>query len=150
MKKVLTSNQIEIRDYLSSFKGKSGIYIIKAKKDNILKEICQKLNYEYKSSIAYVGKAKNTKTSDLYNRTKQEMGWSNFEGATFMRKVGLFLDFDIKDKKNKELQLETRDFICDNFSIECIALSDDVNLLEKESEYIVKFKPCLNVKKNNI
>jgi hypothetical protein len=88
-----------------------------------------------------------TKSSDLYNRAKQEMGWSNFEGATFVRKMGRYLDFDIKDKTNKDFQEKTRAFICTNFTIECIAFDEGINVQTKESEYIQEFKPCLNDKK---
>jgi hypothetical protein len=60
------------------------------------------------------------KKSDLYKRSKQEMGWSNFEGATFVKKIGRYLDFDIKDKTNKKLQEATKQFICSHFTIECV------------------------------
>ena len=94
----------EILNYIKKFKGKQGLYIIRPKSQEILKLICQKLNYEYTSDIAYIGKAELTKTSHLALRAKQEMGWSNFEGATFVRKMGCYLDFDIKDKKIKNLK----------------------------------------------
>jgi hypothetical protein len=139
----------EIELELLNFKGKQGLYVIRPKTQTILKEICEKLGYEYKSEIAYVGKAAKTKSSDLFTRGKQEMGWSNFEGATFVRKIGLFLDFDITDKRNKLLKEKTKQFICSNFTIECIEYSLDSNLLEKETEFIINFKPCLNDKKNN-
>jgi hypothetical protein len=140
----------EIELELLSFKGKQGLYVIRPKTQSVLKEICKKLGYEYKSEVAYVGKAAKTNTSDLFTRGKQEMGWSNFEGATFVRKIGLFLDFDIKDKRNKLLKDKTKQFICSNFTIECIEFSLDSNLLEKETEYINKIKPCLNDKKNSL
>jgi hypothetical protein len=110
--------------------------------------MCIKLAYEYKSEIAYIGKAAKTKYSDLYTRGKQEMGWSNFEGATFVRKIGLFLDFDIKDKKNKELKEKTKQFICSNFKIECVEFPLNSNLLTEETKWIKKLKPSLNDKKN--
>lgn len=136
-----------IINYLRDFKGKQGIYIIRPKNKELLKLICEKLNYEYASEIAYVGKAELTKNTDLANRAKQEMGWSNFEGATFVRKMGRYLDFDIKDKKNKDLKEQTRAFICSNFTIECITFNKGINVQSIESEYIHKFKPCLNVNK---
>jgi hypothetical protein len=77
------------------------------------------------------------------------MGWSNFEGATFVKKVGKYLDFDISDKTNKLLQEKTKEFICSNFKIECIEFGYDVDLLAKETEFITKFQPCLNDKKNS-
>ena len=136
-----------ILNYLKDFKGKQGLYIIRPKSQEILKLICQKLNYQYTSDIAYIGKAEITKTSHLANRAKQEMGWSNFEGATYVRKMGRYLDFDIKDKKNKELREQTKMFICTYFTIECIVLEDGVDIQQKETEYIKRFKPCLNDKK---
>jgi hypothetical protein len=134
-------------DYLKAFKGKQGLYIIRPKTQKLMVSLCEKLNYNYKSDIAYIGKAELTKSSDLYNRAKQEMGWSNFEGATFVRKMGRYLDFDIKDKTNKDFQEKTRAFICTNFTIECIAFDEGINVQTKESEYIQEFKPCLNDKK---
>jgi hypothetical protein len=136
-----------ITEYLSQFKNQQGIYIIRPKNLKILQEICTKLNFDFKSEIAYIGKAEKTKTSDLSKRAKQEMGWSNFEGATFVRKMGKFLDFDIKDKRNKILKEQTRDFICNNFIIECLAFDQGENIQQLETEYIYKYKPCLNVKK---
>ena len=91
-------------DYLSQFKDKGGIYIVRPKSIKILEDICLKLNFDFVSEVAYIGKAEKTKTSDLFKWGKQEMGWSNFEGATFVRKIGRFLDFDIKDKKKKNCQ----------------------------------------------
>ena len=38
------------------------------------------------------------------------MGWSNFEGATFVRKIGRYLDFDIKDKTNSDLKEQTKGY----------------------------------------
>jgi hypothetical protein len=138
----------QIVQVLTNYKGKSGLYIIKPNNVELLKTICIDCNYEYKSQIAYIGKALRTKHSDLFVRGKQEMGWSNFEGATFVRKIGQYLKFDLKDKRNKLLQNRTREFICSNFTIECIEFDCDTNLLEKETEYISTFKPCLNRKKN--
>ncbi len=131
-------------NYLKDFKGKQGLYIIRPKKIETLKAICEKLNYNYTSDIAYIGKAEITKTSHLGLRSKQEMGWSNFEGATFVKKIGIYLDLDIKDKKNKELREKTKLFICSNFTIECIPLDINENVLIKETEYIHSYKPCLN------
>jgi hypothetical protein len=58
--------------------------------------------------------------------------------------MGRYLDFDIKDKKNKDLKEQTRAFICSNFTIECITFDKGINVQSIESEYIHKFKPCLN------
>jgi hypothetical protein len=85
----------------------------------------------------------------LANRAKQEMGWSNFEGATFVRKMGRYLDFDIIDKKNKTLKEQTKAFICSNFTIECVAFDEGINVQVKETEYLQEFKPCLNDKKKS-
>ena len=115
----------------------------------VLQAICKKLDYDYKSDIAYIGKGAKTKTSDLFVRGKQEMGWSNFEGATFVKKIGLYLGFDISDKTNKELREQTKQFICSNFTIECVDFCANTDLLEKETEYILHFEPCLNDRKNN-
>lgn len=81
-------------------------------------------------------------------RAKQEMGWSNFEGATFVRKMGIFLGFDITDKTNAQLKEQTRKFICDNFNIQCIEHPLEDDLLFHEKELIRKLQPCLNDKKN--
>ena len=40
-----------------------------------------------------------------------------------------------------------RVFICSNFSIECVAFEDGINVKLKETEYIRELKPCLNDKK---
>jgi hypothetical protein len=136
-----------IINYLEDFKGKQGLYIIRPKSQELLRLICQKLNYEYTSDIAYIGKAALTKTSHLARRARQEMGWSNFEGATYVRKMGRYLDYDIKDKRNKELKEQTKIFICSNFTIECVAFEDGVDIQQKETEYIKHYKPCLNDKK---
>lgn len=140
----------EILNYIKKFKGKQGLYIIRPKSQEILKLICQKLNYEYTGDIAYIGKAELTKTSHLALRAKQEMGWSNFEGATFVRKMGYYLGFDIKDKKNKELKEQTKMFICSYFTIECISFEESVDVQQKETEYIQRLKPCLNDKKKPV
>ena len=136
-----------IINYLEDFKGKQGLYIIRPKSQELLRLICQKLNYEYTSDIAYIGKAELTKTSHLARRATQEMGWSNFEGATYVRKMGRYLDYDIKDKRNKELKEQTEIFICSNFTIECVAFEDGVDIQQKETDYIKHYKPCLNDKK---
>ena len=136
-----------IINYLKDFKGKQGLYIIRPKSQELLILICEKLNYEYTSEIAYIGKAELTKKSHLAVRAKQEMGWSNFEGATYVRKMGRYLDYDIKDKRNKELKEQTKMFICSNFTIECVAFEDGVDIQQKETEYIKHYKPCLNDKK---
>ena len=133
--------------YLKAFKGKQGLYIIRPKSQEFMVSLCNKLNYNYSSEIAYIGKAELTKSSHLANRAKQEMGWSNFEGATFVRKMGRYLDFDIKDKKNKDLQKQTKEFICSNFTIECVSFEDGIYVQLKETEDIQEFKPCLNDKK---
>jgi hypothetical protein len=136
-----------IINYLEDFKGKQGLYIIRPKSQELLRLICQKLNYEYTGDIAYIGKAALTKTSHLARRARQEMGWSNFEGATYVRKMGRYLDYDIKDKRNKELKEQTKIFICSNFTIECVAFEDGVDIQQKETDYIKHYKPCLNDKK---
>ena len=136
-----------ILNYLKDYKGKQGLYIIRPKSQELLLLICRKLNYEYTSDIAYIGKAELTKTSHLARRARQEMGWSNFEGATYVRKMGRYLDYDIKDKRNKELKEQTKIFICSNFTIECVAFEDGVDIQQKETEYIKHYKPCLNDKK---
>ena len=143
-------NENEVLSELEKYKGKSGLYIIRPIKKELLKNICEKLNYIYKSEIAYIGKGAKTKTSDLRLRGKQEMGWSNFDGATFVRKIGKYLDFDIKDKTNKLLRERTKLFICSNFKIECIEFGSNVNLLQKETEFIEVLKPCLNNLKNKV
>jgi len=133
---------MELLDYLKQFKGKKGLYIIKPKDTSKLEEICNKLGFNYSNKdIAYVGKAEKC----LYARAKQEMGWANFEGATFVRKMGLFLDYDIKDKRNKTFQESTKEFILNTFTIECIEFDMDVQ--QKETEYVRTLNPCLNVKK---
>ena len=132
--------------YLSNFKNKQGLYFIKPLNIEVLKDICMVLDYNYTSDIAYIGKASLTRSSDLRIRAKQEMGWSNFEGATFVRKIGLYLGFDVKDKKNKVLREKTKEFICSNFSIECRVFETN-NLQDIETQYIQKLRPCLNVKK---
>jgi hypothetical protein len=38
-------------------------------------------------------------------------------------------------------------FICSYFTIECVAFEDGVDIQQKETEYIQRFKPCLNDKK---
>lgn len=134
-------------NYLKAFKGKQGLYIIRPKSQELMLSLCEKLDYEYVSEIAYIGKAELNKSSHLGKRAKQEMGWSNFEGATFVRKIGLYLNFDIKDKKNKDLKEQTKAFICSNFTIECVAFEFGINVQLKETEYIQEFKPCLNNKK---
>lgn len=125
--------------YLKKFKGQQGLYIIRPKNKDLLKQICKKISYEFTSDIAYIGKSKN-----LFKRGKEEMGWSNFEGATFVRKIGLYLDFDIKDKRNKVLRDQTRVFICSNFEIECIPFDNKINILCEETKYIKSLKPSMN------
>jgi hypothetical protein len=134
-------------DYLKAYKGKQGLYIIRPKSQELMVLLCEKLNYNYSSEIAYIGLATITENTNLFKRAKQEMGWSNFEAATFVRKMGRFLDFDIKDKTNKDLKEQTKAFICSNFTIECVAFEDGINVQLKETEYIQEFKPCLNDKK---
>ena len=62
---------------------------------------------------------------------------------------GSFYIFDIKDKKNSDLKEQTKAFICSNFTIECVAFEDGINVQLKETEYIQEFKPCLNDKKKS-
>ena len=136
-------------DYLKAFKGKQGLYIIRPKNQELMVSLCKKLNYNYSSEIAYIGLATITKDTNLFKRAKQEMGWSNFAGATFVRKMGRYLDFDIKDKTNIDLKEQTKAFICSNFTIECVAFEDGINVQLKETEYIQEYKPCLNDKKKS-
>ncbi len=138
-------NEMDVDSYLKDFKGKQGLYIITPIDKKVLKDICNKLGYTYTSDIAYIGKAELGKSTDLKFRAGQEMGKSNFEGATFVNKIGRYLDYDIKDKKNKDLQEKTRKFIHNNFNIKCIPLED--NIQQTETQYIQKYKPCLNNKK---
>ena len=140
-------NEMDVDSYLKDFKGKQGLYIIRPKDQKILQKICDKLGYTKTSDIAYIGKAELGKSTDLRRRARQEMGYSNFEGATFVRKMGRFLDYDIKDKRNPVLKKNTREFIHKNFNIECIPLED--NIQQTETEYIQKYKPCLNNNKIN-
>ena len=130
---------------LKKYKGKQGLYIITPKNKELLKDICDKLGYEHTSNISYIGKGEIGKTTDLYKRARQEMGYTNFEGATYVRKMGLYLGFDVKDKKNKVLQTKTREFILENFNIECVVLEGDVQSIE--TQYIKELQPCLNDKK---
>ena len=140
-------NEMDVDSYLKDFKGKQGLYIIRPKDQKILQKICDELGYTKTSDIAYIGKAELGKSTDLRIRARQEMGYSNFEGATFVRKMGRFLDYDIKDKRNPVLKKNTREFIHKNFNIECIPLED--NIQQTETEYIQKYKPCLNNNKIN-
>jgi hypothetical protein len=148
-----TEQEGVVIDYLKKFRNKKGIYIIKSKKgkENVLKDICHKLSdFTYESNIAYVGKADCLKTTNLYLRAKQEMGWSNFVGATFMNKIGLYLEYGIKYKKSKKAKLNTRKFILENFDIKCKILPENKELLKWETENIGSLKPSLNSKKNKI
>jgi hypothetical protein len=65
-----------------------------------------------------------------------------------VRKIGKYLNHDIKDKKNKILQKNTKEFIIENFKIECIILEKDVDVKVSEKALIKEFKPCLNDKYN--
>jgi hypothetical protein len=143
-------NEIEesVLSHLDTYRGKQGLYIIKPKNIEVLKKICLKLGYEQKSEIAYVGKSGLTKNTDLFKRPKQEMGWQNFTGATFVKKIGKYLDFDINDDRNKILQQNTRKFILDNFYIECEILEKNIDVILAETEMIKALEPCLNNKHN--
>ena len=132
--------------YLKKYKKEKGIYIITPRNNTILKKICKNLSFEYTSNIAYIGKGNLTKSSDLYRRARQEMGWSNFRGATFVRKIGLYLELNIKDKSNLKLKEITKKFILNNFNIKCIVLKESTDILEIEKNMIKKLHPCLNVK----
>jgi hypothetical protein len=136
-----------VMELLEQYRGKQGLYIIRPKSQDLLIDICNKLGYEYNSEIAYIGKAEHTKHSDLRVRAKQEMGYANFEGATFVRKMGRYLDFDIRDKRNKEIRDITKNFILDNFFIECVVLEEEIQ--SAETFYIKNLRPCLNDKKIN-
>lgn len=147
-----TDVELKVIDYLKLYRGESGLYIIRAKKNkvDVLKNICLKFGLPFKSDVAYVGKGAKLKTTDLYIRSRQEMGWSNFSGATFVKKIGLYLGLDVCDKNNKILQLSTRYFILESFDIECKILPTGKNLLAWETEQIKQLDACLNDKKNNI
>ena len=147
-----TTKEQKIIDYLKRYKGESGLYIIRIKKNKrgTLKKICSSIDLPYKSDVAYVGKGAKLKTTDLYVRSRQEMGWSNFSGATFVKKIGRYLKLDVLDKKNKMLQLSTRNFILETFDIECKILPKGKNLLDWETEHIKQLHACLNNKKNNM
>ena len=140
----------EVIDYLKLFKTDGGLYIISVKKNKLgeLKKICSKLEFEHKSNVAYVGKAAKLKTTNLYVRSRQEMGWSNFSGATFVKKIGKYLGVNVKLNRVKDQQ-RTREFILDTFLIKCKVLPKGINLLEWETQHISRLKPCLNQKKNN-
>jgi hypothetical protein len=141
----------KIIDYLKFYKVESGLYVIRAKKSKsgVLEKICRKLGVEYKSNVAYVGKGAKLKTTNLYIRAKQEMGWSNFSGATFVKKIGVYLGLNVNDKKNKKSQMKARNFILETFDIECKILPREIDLLEWETTHIKRLKACLNGKKNN-
>ena len=135
-------NEIEesVLSYLNTYRGKQGLYIIKPKNIEVLKNICLKLGYEQKSEIAYVGKTEWC----LFGRPKQEMGWSNFKGATFVTKIGRYLDYDINDNTNKILMENTKKFILDNFNIECEILEKNIDVPLEEKKMIKKLEPCIN------
>jgi hypothetical protein len=59
----------------------------------------------------------------------------------------LYLGFDNRDKKNKTLQDATKNFICDNFTIECVEIGTPETLHDIETEWIRRLKSCLNNKK---
>lgn len=145
-----TKNELDLLEKLKVYKGKSGLYVIRPITEITLHKICQKIpQYTVTSSIAYVGKGFHLKTTDLYRRSKQEMGWSNFSGATFMNKIGKFLGFSSNDKYDKVKRDKTRRFIVDNFTIELIAFDCSYQeLLIKEENLIKKLKPCFNNKHN--
>ena len=140
-------------DYLKRFRQKRGIYIIKSKKGKkrILRDICRNLpDLVYKSNVAYVGKGDCLKTTDLYLRAKQEMGWSNFTGATFMKKIGIYLGYGEKYKTSRQAKRHTRRFILENFEIECKILPANYQLLKWETKNIKSLNPSLNSKKNKL
>jgi hypothetical protein len=147
-----TNVELKVIDYLKLYKGESGLYIIRAKKNkaSVLKNICSKLGLPFKSDVAYLGKGAKLKTTDLYIRSRQEMGWSNFSETTFVKKIGLYLGLDVRDKNNKTLQLSTRNFIVETFDIECKIAPNSKDLLTWETEQIKQLKACLNDKKNNL
>lgn len=140
-----------VNEYLCNprFDNQPGVYIIRCVDSDLLCKISTKLLIQPPSTsspphlCAYVGKANNLK-----KRGKEEMGWANFEAATFVRKMGIYLGLDIADKRNKMLRDATRDFICSCFTIECIPLGvRGADLLMAEQFYIDCLRPCLNVKK---
>ncbi len=136
-------NQKKVIKYLSQFDGKRGLYIIKSKDAKVLETICKKLNKPFLSEIAYVGLGDNYNTSNLYLASRLQMGWSNFRGANFVKKIGNYLGFDTNELYNREND-KTREFICNNFDIECIIIEDNEDLKVAKAKYINKLKPCLN------
>lgn len=148
-----TTREIELLSKLKKFKGKSGLYIIKPLPENmqVLSLICKKLpEFSKTSNIAYIGKGYKLKSTDLYIRSKQEMGWSNFSGATFMKKIGKYLSYSERDNRNKYKRKKTREFILNNFEIELKIFNCTYEeLLIKEKEMIKRKKPCFNKKNNN-
>jgi hypothetical protein len=145
-----TQKELILLEKLKAYKGKSGLYIIKpyAENNQILHKICKKIpEYSVTSDVAYIGKGFHFRTTDLYKRSKQEMGWSNFSGATFMKKIGKYLGFSEDDNYDKIKRNKTRHFIVDNFIIELITLKCSYEeLLIKEKNLIKKMKPCFNNK----
>ena len=136
-------NQKKVIKYLSQFDGKRDLYIIKSKDAKVLETICKKLNKPFLSEIAYVGLGDNYNTSNLYLASRLQMGWSNFRGANFVKKIGNYLGFDTNELYNREND-KTREFICNNFDIECIIIEDNEDLKVAKAKYINKLKPCLN------
>lgn len=143
-------NEIEesVLSYLKTYKDKQGLYIITPKNKEILNNICLKLGYECKSKIAYVGKSGLTKNTNLFKRPKDEMGWGNFEAATFVNKIVNFIDPEIKDKYSKILRQNTRKFILENFNIKCIIVENNIDVSLAETAMIKAIEPCLNDKHN--
>ncbi|MGK0236402.1 MAG: hypothetical protein ACI9EK_002952 [Psychroserpens sp.] len=48
-----------VPDYLKAHKGKQGLYMIRPKNQDLMALLCEKLNYNYSSEVAYIGKDKN-------------------------------------------------------------------------------------------
>jgi hypothetical protein len=122
-------------DYLKAFKGKSGLYFITKKNE-----------------LVYIGIAKN-----LFIRCKQEMGWSNIDGATFVRKLTKEKGYCTENKYNKKIQHRVQFYILSNYKIECRAYKGhktdykaDIKptLLKEEGRMIKAYSPKYNVKKN--
>ncbi len=124
------------------YKNKRGIYIIKPKNKGILELICNKLNYQYKSEIAYVGISKN-----LGFRVKCEMGGGDFTSATFVKKIGKYLGYNVDEKSSPEIKSTIKSFIETFFTVK-IEEREEEDLHSLETVLIKEMKASLNKKKN--
>ncbi len=85
-----------------------------------------------KTKIVYIGIAKN-----LYVRAKQEMGWSNLDAATFVRKTTFERGHKNSNKYNKKIQADVHEYIIANFRIECKPYKG------RKTDYQEEIKPAL-------